>query len=57
MTSKIGEWTEAALAEDPAIVAILIEGYRKMSAAQKLERVRAPRRAVDSRAVGCGRGA
>ncbi len=36
---------------DPAIEAILIEGYRRMSPAQKLERVRALTRAVQQLAL------
>jgi hypothetical protein len=35
----------------PAIQAILIEGYRKMSSAQKLERVRAPNHTVQQLAL------
>lgn len=36
---------------DPAIEAIVIEGYRRMSPAQKLERVRALTRAVQQLAL------
>ncbi len=36
---------------DPAIEAMLIEGYRRMSPAQKLERVRALTRAVQQLAL------
>lgn len=36
---------------DPAIEAILIEGYRRMSPAQKLERVRVLTRAVQQLAL------
>jgi hypothetical protein len=36
---------------DPAIEAMLIEGYRRMSPAQKLERVRALTRAVQELAL------
>ena len=36
---------------DPRIEALLIEGYRKMSPAQKLERVRALTRAVQELAL------
>jgi len=36
---------------DPAVEALLIEGYRKMSPAQKLERVRALNHAVQKLAL------
>ncbi len=36
---------------DPAIEALLIEGYRRMSPAEKLERVRAMTRAVQELAL------
>ena len=36
---------------DPAIKALLIEGYRRMSPSQKLERVRALTRAVQELAL------
>ena len=36
---------------DPAIDAILIEGYRRMSASEKLQRVRAMTRAVQELAL------
>src|SRR4029079_10095599 len=35
----------------PAVEAILIEGYRRMSPSQKLERVRAPNHAVQELAL------
>jgi hypothetical protein len=36
---------------DPAVEALLVEGYRRMSPAQKLERVRALNRAVQELAL------
>lgn len=49
MLSFVGQ--RATNDTDPAVEAIVIQGYRRMSAAQKLERVRALTRAVQELAL------